>query len=430
MEGGFVRVLTKEENSRLTRVGPGTPMGALLRRYWQPACLSSELPEPDGAPLRVRLLGEDLIAFRDTSGAIGLVDAFCPHRRAPLFFGRNEECGLRCVYHGWKFDRTGACVDMPSEPAGTTLQAKVKLVAYPACERGGVVWAYMGPKDLQPPAPDYEWTRAPATHRHVSKTFEHCNWLQALEGGLDTAHSSFAHNNFGGDKNEPRQRDRAPKIDVERTDYGYYYTSTRDLGTEGRYIRVYQYVMPAQQMRANNVGWFGGRNEMPRADGHIWAPIDDTTTHVYNWMCAYDGSVAFTPEWIETRESQMGRGKDDLIPGTFRLKKNPSNDYLVDRQLQKTRNFTGIVGVNTQDFALQEGMGPIVDRSAEFLAASDKAIVAMRRLMMEAIDVVAKGGTPRGADPASYRRARPFDCVVPSGADAQSIFEKELIAKW
>jgi phthalate 4,5-dioxygenase oxygenase subunit len=147
-------MLNPEENRRLTGVGPGTPMGVLLRRYWQPACLSSELPEPDGAPVRVRLLCEDLIAFRDSDGHVGLVDAYCPHRRASLFFGRNEECGLRCVYHGWKFDRSGACVDMPSEPAGTALQAKVKLLAYPTSERGGVVWAYLGPKELMPPAPD------------------------------------------------------------------------------------------------------------------------------------------------------------------------------------------------------------------------------------------------------------------------------------
>jgi phthalate 4,5-dioxygenase oxygenase subunit len=421
-------MLTKEENERLTRVGPGTPAGALLRRYWQPACLSSELPENDGAPLRVRLLGEDLIAFRDSDGKIGLVDAYCPHRRAPMFYGRNEECGLRCVYHGWKFDRHGTCVDMPSEPAGTTLQAKVKILAYPCVERGGV--AYMGPAEKIPPLPKFAWTQAPQTHRHVTKVIQECNWLQALEGGLDTAHSSFAHNNFGGDKSEMRQRDRAPKIDVERTDYGYYYVSTRDLGAEGKYVRVYQYIMPAQQMRANNVGWFGGKNEAPRADGHIWAPIDDHTTNVYNWMCAYDESVPLTPEWIETRETQMGRGAKDLIPGTFRLKKNQSNDYMVDRQLQKTRNFTGIVGVNTQDFALQEGMGPICDRSKEFLGTSDKAVVAMRRLMMEAVDVAGSRGTPRGVDAKTYRAVRPYDHIVPPGEDWRRIFDKELIAKW
>ena len=157
-------MLTVEDNTRLTRVGPGTPAGELMRRYWMPAVLSTELPEKDGSPVRVRLLGEDLIAYRDSTGAVGLVDAHCPHRRAPMFFGRNEECGLRCVYHGWKFDRNGDCVDMPSEPAGTPLQAKVKIKAYPVHEAGGLLWAYMGPKDKMPPLPDYEWMRAPQPH--------------------------------------------------------------------------------------------------------------------------------------------------------------------------------------------------------------------------------------------------------------------------
>ncbi len=423
-------MLTAQENMRVTRVGPGTPCGALFRCYWQPACLSTELPERDGAPLRLRLLGEDLIAFRDSDGNVGLVDAYCPHRRAPLFFARNEECGLRCVYHGWKFDTHGDCVDMPSEPAGTTLQAKVKILAYPTCEKGGVVWTYMGPKDKQPPEPDYEWTRAGEKHRFVSKTFENCNWLQGLEGGLDTAHSSFAHNNFKSDKSEPRQKDKSPRIDVERTAYGYYYVSHRNMGEEGVYVRVYQYLMPAQQMRSNTVGWFGGKNEVPRSDGHIWVPIDDEHTYVYNWMCAYDPSIEFTEEWIEKRESGMGRGREDVIPGTFRLKRNQSNDYMLDRQMQKTMNYTGIVGINTQDFALQEGMGPICDRSKEFLGTSDKAVVAMRRLLLEAIDVVGTGGEPRGLQPETHRAIRPHDRIVPKGEDWRTFMESELVAKW
>ena len=423
-------MLTVEENERVTRVGPGTPAGKLFRRYWWPMCLSGELPEKDGAPLRVRLLGEDLIAYRDTEGKVGLIDAYCPHRRAPLFFGRNEECGIRCVYHGWKFDRNGDCVDMPSEPAGTTLQAKVKLLAYPTIEKGGVVWTYMGPKDLLPPEPDYEWTRAGEKHRFVSKTFEDCNWLQGLEGGLDTAHSSFAHNNHMGDNSVLRQKDRSPRIDVERTGFGYTYVSTRDLGPEGEYIRVYQYILPALQMRANMMGWFGGKSEVPRIDGHIWAPIDDETTHVYNFMYSYDRSIPFTPEWIEERESSMGRGKDDTIPGTFKLKRNKENDYLIDRRMQKTKNYTGIAGINTQDFALQEGMGAICDRSGEFLGTSDKAVVAMRRLLLEAVDAAERGSAPRGLDPASCRAVRPFDNIVPPGTDWRDAFAKELTAKW
>ncbi len=187
-------MLTPQENDRVTRTGPGTPMGTVFRSYWLPFAMSTELAEPDGAPIRVKILHEDLIAFRGTDGKVGLVSAFCPHRRAPMFFGRNEECGLRCVYHGWKFDASGACVDMPSEPPDSLFKTKVTIEAYPTWEAGGVLWTYMGPREKQPPFPDYEWMRAPETHRHVSNTFEEANWLQALEGGLDTAHSSFLHN--------------------------------------------------------------------------------------------------------------------------------------------------------------------------------------------------------------------------------------------
>jgi hypothetical protein len=254
--------------------------------------------------------------------------------------------------------------------------------------------------------------------------------VKDIARGLDTAHSSFAHNNHMRNLAGPRQRDRRPKIDVERTGYGYYYVSTRDMGAEENYVRVYQYMMPAQQMRASSVGWFGGKNELPRVDGHIWAPIDDVTTHVYNWICAYDETVLLTPEWIEKRESSMGRGTGDLIPGTFRLKRNQSNDYWIDRDLQKREVYTGIAGINTQDFALQEGMGAICDRSKEFIGTSDKAVVALRRLLMEAIDVCEKGGALRGLDPNSYRDVRPFDNVVPPGTDWRTAFEKELTAKW
>ena len=422
-------MLTVEENERLTRIGPGTPMGKYMRRFWWPLCLSTELPERDGAPLRVRILGEDLVAYRDTNGDVGLVEAYCPHRRAPLFFGRNEECGIRCVYHGWKFDRHGNCVDMPSEPAGTTLQAKVKILAYPTIEKGGVIWCYMGPKELQSEAPDYEWTRAPATHRYVSKTFENCNWLQAIEGGLDTAHSSFAHNNKLGDRANLRQHDKAPQLDVERTDYGYYYVSTRNVDT-GKYYRVYHYVMPAQQLRASIIGYEGTRNNPARLDGHIWVPIDDFTTHVYNIMCAPHPEDELEPAAVEKRETAAGRGKDDVIPGTFRLKRNQSNDYFIDRQMQKTQNFTGIVGVNTQDFALQEGMGPICDRSKEFLGTSDKAIVAMRRLLLDAISQNEKGGTLRALHPDTYRTVRAYDRVIPESANWKEAMAKDVVAIW
>jgi len=423
-------MLRAAENEKITRVGPGTPCGALMRRYWQPFLLSSELPEADGAPVRVRLLGEDLIAFRDSTGAIGLVDAYCPHRRAPMFFGRNEECGMRCVYHGWKFDKHGDCVDMPSEPAGTPLQAKVKIKAYPCVEKAGMVWAYMGPKDKQPAPPDYEWLRAPATHMFVSKTQESCNWLQALEGGLDTAHSSFAHNNDIANRKMPRNMDTAPRLDVEPADYGYRYISTRK-GPKGQdYIRVYQYVMPWQQIRGNIIRIEGGRSNKPKFDGHIWTPIDDENCFVFNFMYGYDASVPLERDYVANLESRAGRGPEHHIPGSFRLIRNASNDYLIDRQMQKTKTFTGIDGVNTQDYALQEGMGAIADRSQENLGTSDKAIVTMRRMMMRAIDAVANGEDPPGLDPASHGQVRPYDGYVPAGASWRDHMADEVRAKW
>lgn len=423
-------MLSVEENERLVRVGPGTPCGKFMRRYWQPALLSSELPEPDGPPVRVRLLGEDLIAFRTTDGTIGLTDAFCPHRRAPLFFGRNEECGIRCVYHGWKFDVQGHCVDMPSEPPETPLKSRARLKAYPTVERGGLVWAYLGPPDLQPPPPDLEWLRAPETHRKVSKTLEHCNYLQALEGGLDTAHSSFVHNNRLGDKTEVRRRDTAPRIGVERTDYGYWYTSTRTFDADHNYVRVYHFVLPNIQLRGGFTKSSGEPADMPKLDGHIWVPIDDETTWVYNYACGYDESVPITPQYWEEFETFCGRGKDDVIPGTFALKRNLANDFLVDRQVQKTRTYTGIKGLNTQDFALQEGMGPIVDRSREFLGSSDRAIVTMRRVLLSNIDAVSSGATPDGTDPVTSRDLRVFDGVLPQGVEWQEGFREQLKPKW
>ena len=424
-------MLTPAENERLVRVGPGTPGGALFRRYWQPALMSSELPENDGPPLRVRLLGEDLVAFRDTNGDVGLVDAFCPHRRAPMFFGRNEECGLRCVYHGWKFDRNGDCVDMPSEPADSLFKSKVTIASYPTWEGGGVVWTYMGPAELQPPPPNYEWVRAPATHCKVSKTFEDANYLQALEGGLDTAHSSFAHNERLGDKNWIRNRDGAPRLDVSRTDYGYTYVSTRNMGDDGKYVRVYHYVMPAQALRGGVTSWTGiGMADVPRLDSHVWVPIDDKTTWVWNIVWSYDANVPITEEWHAKDEARFGRGPDDLITGTFKLKKNLANDFQIDRQMQKTKNFTGIVGINTQDMALQEGMGKIVDRSKERLGTSDKAIIACRQLLLEAIAKVEAGEAPRAVDPASYERVRPYDSIIPHDKSWETAFADELVAKF
>src|SRR5215204_3073496 len=189
-------MLSQAENELLCRTGPGTPMGELFRRFWLPALLPSELPAPDSEPIRFRILSEDLIAFRDTNGKVGFLDQHCPHRGASLFFGRNEECGLRCVYHGWKFDAAGNCVDMPSEPAESTFKERIRQTAYPCAERGGVIWAYLGPAERQPALPELEWALLPEDQRFASKRLQECNWLQAMEGGIDSSHISFLHQNF------------------------------------------------------------------------------------------------------------------------------------------------------------------------------------------------------------------------------------------
>jgi phenylpropionate dioxygenase-like ring-hydroxylating dioxygenase large terminal subunit len=320
---------------------------------------------------------------------------------------------------------------MPSEPPDSLFKSKVTIAAYPTWEGGGVIWAYLGPRERQPAPPNYEWLRAPATHCRVSKTFEHANYLQALEGGLDTAHSSFAHNEKLGDKNWIRNRDGAPRLDVEKTDYGYRYISTRNMGDDGKYVRVYQFILPAQALRGGVTSWTGvGQADVPRLDGHIWVPIDDQHTWVYNMVWSYDENIPITDEWHQRDETRFGRGADDLIPGTHKLKKSLDNDFMIDRQMQKTKNYTGIVGINTQDFALQEGMGPIVDRSKEHLGTSDKAIIACRQLLLEATDAVASGAAPRGLDPATYETVRPYDAVIPHDKDWQVEFAPELVAKF
>jgi phthalate 4,5-dioxygenase oxygenase subunit len=410
-------MLSEQENELVTRVGPGTPMGQVLRRYWMPALLSAELPEPDGTPVRVKLLGERLVAYRDTEGKVGLLDELCGHRRASLWLGRNEESGLRCVFHGWKFDRAGNCVDMPCETPETDFSAKVHIKAYPVAEMGGVVWAYMGPPEFLPPEPRFEWTQVPDSQRNISKTWEECNWLQALEGGVDSAHSSFLHRALGAPVARGgfsisgyRARSTAPRIDVQMTDWGYTYASRRPLGEEGDYIRTYHYVMPFHQLRAAQVG--DGSGWRPLVAGHMWVPMDDENCMVYNWRYHF-GDVPL--EDGDTLLSQAGGGEEDQL-ADYRKIRNKDNDWLIDRQIQKTKTYTGIDGINTQDHAVQESMGPIVDRSQEHLGSIDRAIIATRRLLLRAVETVADGGVPVAAND-SYYRIRALERVLPTGTE-------------
>jgi hypothetical protein len=233
-----------------------------------------------------------------------------------------------------------------------------------------------------------------------------------------------------GNRNTMRNSDPSPQIDVYPTNYGYSYVSTRKLNEDERYIRIYQYVMPFQQMRGDVTDDAGRRSQVPKIDGHFWVPIDDYQTHVWNWMYGIDQDARITPEFAEKDETRAGRGKDDYIPGTFKLKSNPANDHLIDRKLQKTKTYSGIVGVGTQDIAVQEGMEPIVDRSKEHLTWTDKAIMTMRRMMLDATRAVERGEDPPGLDPATHSTIRPFDTVIKAGVDWRQELSSELAATW
>jgi phthalate 4,5-dioxygenase len=363
----------------------------------------------------VRLLGENLIAFRDTQGRIGLLDEFCPHRRVSLYFGRNEECGLRCIYHGWKFNVDGACLEMMNEPEEHDFKHKVRATAYPTCELGGIVWAYLGPPERVPSMPKFRWTQVPETHRNVTKVIEECNWLQGLEGGIDTSHAPILHRlltdtstRAGFKPSAPFVSGRPPKLVVDITDYGYQYAGIRALPNDTVHIRTYHFVMPFHQIRPSK-----SERGLAMDAGHIWVPMDDETTMVYNWTY----STSEQPLDAEDRlEASLGNGPLHVDQRTFRSTANRSNNYLLDRAVQRTETFSGIDGINAQDRALQESMGKIVDRSKEHLGPADKAIIQARKLLREAVRRVAAGEAPRGVG-TSYYALHAREAVMPSMAD-------------
>jgi len=416
-------MLTQSENELLTRTGPGTPMGEVFRRYWMPVVLSWEIEEPDSPPVNVKLLGEKLVAFRDSTGRVGLLAEACPHRCASLWLGRNEESGLRCAFHGWKFDVDGNCVEMPNELAETDFKHRIHATAYPTVEMGGVVWAYMGPREKMPPPPMFEWTQVAATHREVNKTWEECNWLQGLEGGIDSIHSSFLHRSITGQNNNAglsglRARAIAAKLDVDVTDYGFLYASLRALGAdEGTYVRSYHYVMPFTQIRAAQNETTGQK----RIHGHMWVPSDDENQMVFNWYYSFGDRPLAEEEW-RSRQPTFAGGEQNA---EFRKLRNKDNRWLIDRAKQRTESFTGIEGINTQDHAIQESMGPIVDRSLEHLGSTDRAVITARRLLVDAMKTVAEGGDPPGTGD-SYYHVRAIERVLPPGEDWRAKLHPEI----
>jgi phthalate 4,5-dioxygenase oxygenase subunit len=416
----------REQNELLTQTAAGTPMGDLFRRYWLPALMASELPEADCAPVRVKLLSERMIAFRDSSGKLGLTDEFCAHRGVSLWFGRNEENGLRCPYHGWKYDTSGQCVDVPSEPMESGYCKKIKLKSYPLVERGGILWTYMGPPELQPDLPEFEFAMVSPERRFVSKRHQECNYLQAMEGGIDSSHVSFLHSGAlehdplfkGARGNKYNLQDFQVKFEVVESEGGLLIGARRNAENGNYYWRITQWVMPCFTAIP------------PRGDhpihGHFWVPIDDETC----WSWSYDYHP--TRDLTETEVQAMNDGYGihvKLIPGTFIPVQNKDNDYLMDRAAQKAKvTYSGVTGIAIQDSSLQESMGPIADRTKENLVSTDNGIIMARHRLRKAAEALQKGIAPPGLA-AETHRVRSASIVLPPDAAFKDAAKEALIAR-
>jgi phthalate 4,5-dioxygenase len=395
-------MLKAEVNELLTQTGPGTPTGDLFRRYWLPALLAEELAENDCPPVRVKILSERLIAFRDSDGRYGLLDEFCAHRGASLWFGRVEEGGLRCAYHGWKYDVSGRCVEVPSEPENSNFCSKVKLTAYPLVQVGDILWTHLGDPAARPPLPEFEFAHVPPKQTYTSKRWQESNWLQALEGGIDSSHVSWLHSGglksdplFKGAKgNEYNLNDLRPFFEVAEADGGLFVGARRNAEDGMYYWRITPWVMPSFTMVP------------PRGDhpvhGHFWVPIDDHNCFVYTFD--YHPVRALTEAEVQAMKDGHGVHSRN-IPGTYRPEENKDVDYLMDRDAQRRgETFSGIRGIAQQDASLQESMGPIVDRTKERLVSSDTGIIKARQKLRKAVEALRDdGAVPPGVDPAHQR---------------------------
>jgi phthalate 4,5-dioxygenase len=434
-------MLTKEDNDLITKCGPGTPMGNLMRQYWIPAMLSSELPTPDCAPIRVRLLNENLIAFRVTSGKVGLIEDYCPHRGASMFFARNAEDGLRCVYHGWKFDVTGRCTDIMTEPEGSTLKEKVRTTAYPTEERNGLVWVYMGPRTELPPLPELEANMVPQSKAKLFVSLGVYNWLQAMENNMDTAHNAVLHHGTvtpedalvlgatyfeGPETLRMMVADRAPCFDIRETDYGAASAAHRTTADGQTYWRVMNWLWPFYtQSPTSEIG--------STAVFFATVPVDDHHCMIFGLVARvgpgrsmYDSIM--TDAYTGTGRPTLPNTSDWL--GRFRdpLMLQFEKDFNIDRELQRlgtptVQGMTGILDINAQDEAMRWSQGRaenngIVDRSKEHLGHTDAMITRVRKKLLTAAKALRDHGTlPPAVDTPDVYRVRSGWTTLGKGAD-------------
>ena len=412
-------MLSNEENQLLCRIEGEAPMGQLMRRHWTPVCLLEEVSEPDGAPAKARVFGEDLVVFRDTEGRVGVMDEYCPHRRASLVYGRNEEGGLRCLYHGWKMDVEGNVLEMASEPAASGMAAKTKHKAYPVKEWGGLVWTYMGPRisvpEFRPPA----WAPSAEARVSIAKVLLPCNWAQILEGAIDSAHSSSLHSSdmvparVDGAKATDKawlrpSTDKAPRMQVQRTPYGFRYAALRrpiNNAATHDYVRSTVFVAPATALIPPN-NLYNVAN--------INVPMDDTNTAFYFIAWGHPAQTPETDTWRKFLRQTVGVDLD----AEYRPLRTMANKFWQDRQAMKAGNFTGITGFPNQDVAMWLTMGPIADRTHDRLGASDLAIVEFRRQMLEAVHAFQQGETAIGTgEQAIPPSVCSFQAIVPKTTD-------------